>query len=165
MKRVIFCLAIFLCLSSTNFISTTTAKAISETRKRFQLFTYCEPMFIVVENLNQHALKIGLTMESIQNAVESRIRSARLFDKHSGKAFLYVNVNIVGPAYSISVEFKKILSDPLSLVTWPATTWDDGSTGTHGGDSRYILSSISEHIDRFLVQFLRVNDEACRKKK
>ena len=165
MKRIILCLAVFLCLSSTNFISATMAKAISETRKRFQLLTYCEPMFIAVESLNQHALKIGLTMESIQNVVESRIRSARLFDKQASKAYLYVNVHIVGPAYSIDVEFKKMLFDPLSLDTWPATTWHSASTGTHGGNSSYILSSISQHIDRFLVQFLRVNDEACRKKK
>lgn len=43
-----------------------------------------------------------------------------------------------------------------------ATTWLGGSVlGTHGGDASYIVSSLSQHLDQFLTEHLRVNEEAC----
>ena len=36
-----------------------------------------------------------------------------------------------------------------------------GSTGTHGGDAGFILSAVSQHLDKFLVEYLRVNEENC----
>ena len=37
----------------------------------------------------------------------------------------------------------------------------ESSTGTHGGDDGFIVQSVSELLDTFLVEYLRVNDEAC----
>ena len=42
-----------------------------------------------------------------------------------------------------------------------ATTWVRGSAGTHGGDAGYIRSGVSEYMDTFLLEYLRVNEEAC----
>ena len=135
-------------------------------RKRFQLFTGCHPMFLVVEGLSDGASKIGLTKEDIRAAAESRLRSARLYDSGASHYLyvLYVNVNVVGRAFNIDLEFKKNVLDPLSGNAGFATTWLTGSTGTHGGNANYIVSSVSRHMDKFLVEFLRVNEKACGKR-
>ena len=42
-----------------------------------------------------------------------------------------------------------------------AATWNTGSAGQ--GDSSFILSYLSQHLDEFLVDYLRVRDsKACR---
>ena len=135
----------------------------NERYAEFELFANCEPMDLIVEGLGSDATEIGLTEEKIQAAVESRLRSARLYDSNA-YPYLYVNVNVIGIAFNISVEYKKIVIDSASGHEFPATTWTTGSTGTNGRESSYILSSISEHLDRFLVEFLRVNEEACEKR-
>lgn len=132
-------------------------------RKRFKLFADCRPMRLVVENLPDGASKIGLTKEAIQAAAESRLRSARLYDSRASR-FLYVNVNVVGRAFSITLEFHKRVRDILSGDTGRAATWDVRATGTHGGDANYIVSHVSRLMDRFLVEFLRVNEKACGKR-
>ncbi len=134
--------------------------------KRFELFAACKPMHLVVERLPSDASKIGLTREAIQAAVESRLRSARIYEPTRSALFLYVNVNVVGRAHShsIALEFNKRVHDPLSGITSVATTWQTGSIGTNGGYAGNVLSSVSEHIDEFLVEYLRVNEKACAKR-
>ena len=54
--------------------------------------------------------------------------------------------------------------DPLLGPYYLVTTWDAGFIGTHGGNSGYILSSLSQHLDRFLTECLRVNEAVCGKR-
>lgn len=133
---------------------------------RFELFADCRPMYLVVESLSPHASKIGLTKEAIRAAAESRLRSARLY--HSTPSapyhYLYINVNVSRRGLNISLDFKKDVYDPLSGNTGRATTWNTGGAGTHGGDANYIVSLVSQYMDKFLVEFLRVNEKACEKR-
>ena len=117
-------------------------------------------MHLIVEGLPPDAVEIDLTEESIQAALESRLRSARLYDSEAID-WLYIRVNVLGVAYSIDLRFFKQVHDLDSNETGAAATWDEGSVGMHGGDAGFILSSISRYMDRFLVEFLRVNEEAC----
>jgi hypothetical protein len=135
-----------------------------ERNNRFKLFSNCNRMTLVVEDLPAEAKKIGLTREAIQAAVESRLRSARLYDSERFVPYLYINVLVVGKSFSVSVEYKKEVYDPLSGESMPTTAWERSTTGTHGGDSGYILSTVSRNMDRFLLEFLRVNEEACEKR-
>ena len=128
---------------------------------RFRLFNGCKPMSLVVESLHDDAGKIRLTRARLQAAVESRLRSARPYDESSTTAYLYVNVAVVGRAFGIDLEYNKLVSDIATGELGMATTWNIGSTGTHGGDASYIVSSLSEKLDRFLVEYLRVNESAC----
>ena len=129
---------------------------------RFRLYNVCLPMSLVVEGLPSDALEIGLTHESIQAAIESRMRSARIYDSDpSSLAYLYVNVNVVGRAFSWSLAFNKWVYDLASDTRNSATTWRIGGTGSHGNDSSYVLSALSESMDQFLVEYLRVNESAC----
>ena len=57
----------------------------------FNLFNWCEPIDLVVENLPEDAAEIGLTEERIQTLAESRLRAARLYDE-DGETHLYVGL-------------------------------------------------------------------------
>ena len=86
--------------------------------------------------------QIGLTEESIQAAVESRLRSARLYDADASP-YLYVNVNVVGRAFSARLEYNKTVYDQISTERGLATTWKIGSAGTHGRTARRSFCPVS----------------------
>ena len=130
------------------------------------LFDLCPPdegMRLVVESLREDAKQGDLTEEQIRNAAESRLRAAGIYDPEADPS-LYINVNAGPPEkgskffpfYSIIVEYKRWLFD--LRLTWfgSATTWNTGSTGQ--GRSSHILSVLSRHLDKFLVDYLRVRD-------
>ena len=127
---------------------------------RFRLFNHCGPLDFVVEGLPTGASEIGLTESSLQAAVESRLRAARLFDEDV-LPYLYLNVNVFGAAFSIDLRFNKTVDDVATDLRRQATTWQVGGTGTHGKNAGYIRSAVSEFMDQFLVEYLRVNEEAC----
>ena len=54
-----------------------------EEKKRFELYNGCLPMDLVVEVLSDDAKEIGLSREAIQNALESRLRAARLYQNQT----------------------------------------------------------------------------------
>ena len=131
---------------------------------RFQLWNDCRPMRLVVEGMPDDAAAIGLTEDAITVAARSRLRAARIYTEARSEAawsYSYINVNAVGPAYRISVRYHKCVNDLATLREGAATTWVSGSTGTHGRDPTYISSNLAEHIDKFIDEYLRVNEDAC----
>ena len=119
-------------------------------------------MDLVVERLSEAAYAIDLSEDIIQTAVESRLRSARLYQSDIALPYLYVNVHVFQRAFSIRLEYKKYLYDAqFAHRSLFATTWSLNSLGTHGGDAGYIVAALSQDVDRFLVDFLRVNEDAC----
>ena len=121
-------------------------------------------MQLVIENLNSDAKKLGVTSKALQATVESRLRSARLYASERLKSYLYVSVTVSGSAFSVRLEYSKVLYDPLSGNSYFAMTWGTGATGIHGGNAGYIQSEISQSVDYFLLEFLRVNEDACEKR-
>ena len=85
---------------------------------RFRLFSDCSPMWLVIENLSSDAKKIGLTEEALQAAVESRLRTARLYTSDTLKPYLYVQVSVVREAFSARLEYKK-----KSMTPFPTTSF------------------------------------------
>ena len=128
---------------------------------RFRLWNNCQPMDLIVESLSKDAVQIGLTKEKIAISVRSRLRAARLYDM-SALPFLYVNVHVVGRAFSGFAEYNKIVTDHATGEENAAATWSTRGTGTHGGDAGYILSAIAGYMDSFIDEFLRVNEDACK---
>lgn len=136
----------------------------SAKRERFELCYVCSPMGLVVEFLHDDAKVIGLTRERLQAAAESRLRAARLYTEYPAGvtgSLLYVNASVVGPAFDLSLEFHKPLFDPVSSVARPTMTWRAAVTGTHSGLSGFIVHSLSQELDKFLADFLRVNEKHC----
>ena len=142
--------------------STVQAQAASDW-DRFGLFNACRPMMLVVEELPSDAQAVGLTRERIQLAAESRLRAARLYTESmkANSAYLYVNINVVGRAHSMTVEYRKWVTDLVSNSNGAATTWKTGGTGTHGGDAGFIIQALSSYLDEFLAGYLRVNESVC----
>lgn len=131
--------------------------------ERFELFNRCRPMRLLVEGLPDEARAIGLTKKALNDTTENRLSTAGLFTKNPLEASwtnLYVNVNLVGAAFSVSVEYRKNVIDDFGH-DHSAVTWKSRATGTHTGDSDFIVAAISEKIDKFLVEYLRVNKAAC----
>lgn len=120
---------------------------------------------LLVESMNKDAKPIGLTREAVITTVRSRLRGARIYDADA-VPYLYVNVNVAGKAFNISVRFNQrffkpgVDGEPTSLDGY-ATGWDTAVAGTHGSDSGYILQSVGEKTDRFIDEYLRVNEEMC----
>ena len=78
------------------------AQNVQQDIDRFKLFNDCQPMYLLVEDLSADAARIGLSEQSIQVAVESRLRSALLYDSFRfADTHLYVNVAVVGAAFSM----------------------------------------------------------------
>ena len=109
------------------------------------LFSECSPIRLIVGELNPDARKIGLTEESIRAAVESRLRSARLYSSEATN-WLFVNVHVLDNFYSLDMDYQKLVHDPASNQLGFADTWTmPCGIGGHGGDAGHILSSISCH--------------------
>ena len=128
---------------------------------RFSLWNGCRTMFLSVEALPTDAIALGLTREAVTVAVRSRLRAARLYHARSGTPFLSVDVNVIGSAFGVAVEYLKWVKDHASGVSREAITWKNRATGTHGRDASYILSAVLQRVDLFIDGYLRVNDAAC----
>ncbi len=136
--------------------------------QRFQLFTDCEPLILLVET----SLDRPDVTDRAREIAERRLRAARLFSEATPASavirspVLYVNVNLPQPLvvsdvslYGITIWLQKRLFDPLTRNTGLSTTWQSGSTGI--GDDALLLNVLSQLLDDFLVEYVRVNAEAC----
>ena len=129
---------------------------------RFRLFNDCRPLFLFVEDVSDDAVDIGLTRERLQFAVESRLRSARLYTSTTSP-FLSVTVTVLGVAFNLNVKYFKQTVDVASGESYPSPTWWRHSTGTHRRDPEFIVSALSGYMDQFLTEYLRVNEAACER--
>ena len=128
--------------------------------ERFQLFNECKAFDFSIADLGSEAEKIGVTNDAVQAAVESRLRAARLYD--SANVFLLkLDINLVGGAFHIRLNFFKPTIDLATKEPYVSATWGTGFTGIHGGNSGFVTSSLAQVMDYFLVEFLRVNEDAC----
>ena len=132
-----------------------------ESIARFELYTACAPVGLVIEGLHSDATDIGLTRNAITTTVRSRLRGARIYSPKTINAIsLYINVNVVRRAFSSSLEFRKFLLDPEHDTSGTATTWSIGTTGAHGQNPEYILQLIGRQMDQFIDEYLAVNEDA-----
>ena len=120
---------------------------------------------LVIENLYEDAESAGITKERIRNAVEIRLRSARIYDPDA-EPYLYVNLNVAESGgrsvqFALDVEYMRLLRHELVNFSVYATTWDAGTLGK--GDAGFVMDSLDELVDRFIAAYLRVGDsEGCR---
>ena len=133
----------------------------------FGLWNECAPIGLFVGGLPDDAADIDLTKERIQTLAESRLRAARLYGEVAlYRPFLHVNVGVLvsenrrSGAFSIDVSFQKYLRDAVSGRSWDAATWESGNYGMHSGDADFIMQAVSEHLDRFVLEYLRVNESS-----
>lgn len=138
----------------------------------FKLYTSFESMYLVVFVGDND---IGVTEDRVRILAESRLRAARLYDEDNETVYsllpisggtnplLLIEVNIVEgkyPVYSYSLEFHKPYLDELTYTRFRAVARSTGRFGITG-DAGDIFQGISELMDEFINEYLRVNEPAC----
>ena len=134
--------------------------------EEFRLYTKCVGVSLVVEYKSHDAEETGLTRKEIIAAVDSRLRSAGLFQSsfvgfsEGSVVFLphlYVHVNVIGQSFYVLLELKKWVHEPLSGQLNYTQTWRTETFGVHGTDSRRIMSSVRDLTDQFIDAWKKVN--------
>lgn len=139
---------------------------------RFQLWNDCEPIKLGIKTLSEDAVDIGLDKDAIAAAARRHLDEANLYKgevtlKSTESSFpppsmLYVAVHVVDRAFGVDIDFKKWMRDFKTDEIRLATSWQIGTTGTHGRISAYVLSVVSAHTKRLVNEYLRVNEDACK---
>ena len=96
MWKLIFAIALALPVSGAFAKYPTT----EESAARFELYTRCIAVSLVVEGLSADAARIGLRKNEIAPAVRSRFRVAQLYDAENTESFLHVNTHVLNPNHS-----------------------------------------------------------------
>ena len=131
---------------------------------RFRLFTRCAPLGISVYVQGDEADEIELTEERVRTMAESRLRAARLYSSDEGLPYLLLTILTLndGPAFVRKVQLSKWLRDDrMTGLEWGSYTWESLGFGTHGGDAGFIMQGLSEDLDKFVLEYLRVNENYC----
>jgi hypothetical protein len=123
------------------------------------------PLGVLVEGVSEDAEKIGLTRDRIEARVNQSLRRAGITPEEPtvrgmmhGRLYLYVNVNVLGSCFNISISLKREVyyrSGDKSFAML-GVTWDTGTTG-QARSSTFILDKISEDIELFCNEFLKAN--------
>jgi len=136
---------------------------VSESYDRRRLLTGCQPLGISVDVQGDKADEIDLTEERVRTMVESRLRAARLYDSQEVVPYLAVTILTLddGPAFVSWIQLSKWNRDDMTGLEGGSFTWENLRYGTHGGDAGFIMQGLSEILDGFVLDYLRVNEGYC----
>lgn len=139
-----------------------------ELAEELDLFNLCpaeEHMDLLVDELPGHAAQAGLTTDAMRNAIESRLRGARIHDRNAGpllRAAIVLGQPEEGhiPFYSIELSYHRELFAERPGLFALAETWSTGGTGQ--GDSQSFLAHLNSLVDEFMAAYARVRESgAC----
>ena len=140
----------------------------AEARDLFGLWNECRPIAFELNFENRAKAKdLGLTREDIYELVRNRIQTARIYTEDyeppTGKR-LEIGVRVgskAEPAFSYLMIFVKQLKDEETGLSLGAASWLKEALEPHRGESAVILFLISQALDEFINDYLRVNESAC----
>ena len=163
--RVVFVAALFAIAAGVCAASDSAPKTRGSIEE-FKLYTKCVGVSLVVEHKSQGAEETGLKRKQIIAAVETRLRSAGLFQSsffgfsEGSVVFqphLYMHVNVIGQSFCVLLELKKWVHEPLSGQLNYSQTWRTETSGIHGTSCRPILSSVRDLTEQFIEEWHKVN--------
>lgn len=133
----------------------------------FKLYNECEPVPTRAGFAVERSPGIDLSEAMLWAAVEHRLRAAGVFTDTPGEGrplpFLLVDVEVMGPAYYIFIEFAKWMHDFRSNDRGWVTAWRRLRVGLHDDRNDFIVSELLVVLNDFLTEYLRVNESACAK--
>jgi hypothetical protein len=155
---------IFICALLVQCIGISTAFGQPVLASGLEVENYRELEYLI-ENLSDGAKKLRLTENRLQNKVELRLRQAGIKPSDGSQSFsanpyLYVQANIGGRGFNVSVQFKRWMSYQVGGRTFKkfAATWDTGVTGTTN-DADYVVGALDDALDIFLNAYLKANQK------
>ena len=158
-----FLIAAFTVLVLSVSVQAAEGWSLKEKRDNFQLYVNkCDPIGIDVYFTGEKGIR--LTKESIETAARSRLRAAHLYGSKPGPVSGILLISVVvarwdEPVFHYRIWFTKQQLDKMSqLTSWSPTGWTRGALIVGSSDA---LSAISQSLDSFLDDFLRVNDCIC----
>ena len=175
MKRI----TIILILIPSLFLATSIKTEEVTRLNRFELWNDCKPVGLSIimpspqeiDRLLPESARSNIRLERVEvyAAVLSRLQAASLYSAEpltSVFSALNMSVSVIGESFEIETKYKKRLIDPASGESGMVDTWKLRDITflvprKHGRDSGYILYWISEHTDKFIDEYLRVNADAC----
>ncbi len=120
---------------------------------------------VAIEGIDDEDRQAGLTEELIRAKVELQLRRNGISPNTkldlSQSWYLYVRVDTVSEAFSIDVEFKRLVtySSEGRMYETIATVWDQNLTGVFAGDSSFILQHLANMLDLFINAYLKANQK------
>jgi len=147
--------------------------------ERFQLWNDCEPIGLLVSEALPDFPGFETDMKTL---AESRLRAARIYNAdgyEDRSSFLYVGLyfsdgsNFLSSgdhlwrAYSVDIDFYQYVQRGdlnTSSITWKnglVGEFDLGPFGLASISNGTILQHLSELMDGFINEYLRVNEAAC----
>ena len=141
--------------------------------KQFQLFSKCKGVHLSVEMLPERAERIKLTWEQVNEIAMKRLKKARLYvprkfavgAEEDFHPVLYISVNVSKTAFSLAVEFRKVVRDKYTGQEEYAVTWRIGVLGVHGFRNQFILRMVDKYVGIFIEEWSKVNKSYCDEEK
>ena len=127
----------------------------------FHLWTRCAPIIVSLGGVDEDL------RESVKGAAESRLRAARLWPRSNSTVATILAIDVSrgeGWTFRISIGIKKLLFDPISGTTGFAYSHNSGGNnyGAYGtAPDETIRNVVADLLDRFIADYLRVNESAC----
>lgn len=128
---------------------------------RFSLFNHCKPMSLMFRNEEAGEYYMTFYADRVRTIVESRLRAARLYDPAATGAMFTVDVTERSSQPSeLVLSYGKPRLDLASGITLIKLDRMNSTRGP-GGFSDQMLQLLSEAMDQFINDYLRVNETWC----
>ena len=134
----------------------------------FQLDNGCNPLGLFVDV--GFTDPDGVTLDRVVDLVRNRLRIARLFDEDAWRWFedenrkpvlLVVTISVFGRAFVLDVRFTREVRVVGTGFQGRATTWSRRMAGERARNGDFMVQHLSEMLDEFILEYLRVNGEYC----
>ena len=124
--------------------------------ERFKLYNLCAPMGLRVESVPSELAAVGLSSTQVTSLAEGRLQLIDLFEADAS-----TTLRVVASRHTVQVQYLKPVVDVASSETETVQTYSS-SAKVRDGTVASVLLELSKLLDSFLLEYLRVNESACK---
>jgi len=116
---------------------------------------------LVIKDLPPAAVRLGITVERIREAMEIRLRQAGIQPESEALRdyCLVIHLRVAGPSVQSSIQFVRTVTYKVKAISYVvvAPTWHTARMDPDQDDPGRILSGLESLLDRFLEDFQSAN--------